>query len=67
MNERLRLPMTPESLQATKLRRTILEVAEAFQNVCETCGGLPSGLPWQVYDRTIGECECDTPEKDTPE
>ncbi|KKN75636.1 hypothetical protein LCGC14_0378740 [marine sediment metagenome] len=49
--------MAEKSIEATKIHHVLLDIAEAFQNVCGECGGLPPGLPPQVYDDQT-ECQC---------
>lgn len=37
--------------------QTFTEVAYQAENYCPDCGGLPAGLPPQVYDQVV-ECNC---------
>jgi len=55
--------MTPLD-QLTRVRQMtldslnrILDLQEAMSHPCETCGGLPVGLPPQCYDDIV-ECTC---------
>ena len=41
----------------------LAEVVYQAENYCDYCGGLPAGLPPQIYDQTT-ECDCS---KDKPE
>lgn len=43
--------------RAQQQQQRLADLAEKMNDTCEVCGGLPSGLPPQVYDDKT-ECEC---------